>query len=128
MLTTLFKQLISFTPALITGTLAIIGVVVGAKMSQKATIRIETRKMLADFYAELFVSYMTFLTNNTYEAVGVLLGKIERVKLLCSEESHDLLCQLQQEIPKENMNHEKCAIIIDQLRISAKNDIRNKKC
>ena len=96
------------TIALIGSVFTIIGVIVGAYITYKATNKLEKRKMLVNFYADFFSQLMFCVPFNKNEQKLAFLASAERLKLVCSSESKEKIHELVTSIldnPKDFDHH-----------------------
>lgn len=112
------------------GTFALAGTIIGTIMTKKATDRQERRKMLVDCYADVFAKHYEFLSDQTPRSLAVLIASIERLRVICSDETDDVLSEFEltlsdfAEHPDMDVNTRKCGELMLKLRSQAKKEVR----
>ena len=113
--------------AIVGGIFAVLGVLVGARISQRNAYELDSRRILADSYAELFSAYCACIPNTDQENIIKLVAAIEKVKLFCSSDSEMLLEELLLAITEDRISFKKCGDCILRLHQSAKEEMSQRK-
>ena len=114
---------IEFIGPIVTSVIALLGVFVGSKLTEKATSKQNKKRILADYYAEVLSSYSNFAMYRNTENLMLLITAIEKCRLLCSKKSNDIFVRLEYAITDKDFKSDQCGHIIGELRISAKDDL-----
>nr|DAF51080.1 MAG TPA: hypothetical protein [Siphoviridae sp. ctFPV4] len=112
--------------AIITSVFTLVGVFIGAKLTNASSSRQEEKKILSEFYADVFIAYSNYVICQNNENIANILSACEKTKLLCSEKSAEVLNALAYAVTREHPVPHECKNIVDQLRNSAKDDVRNR--
>lgn len=109
--------------SLIASSLGILGIFLGAYLTNKNAKSQEHLKFLANCYAEVFTEYITNIPFDTLDKVKKIRVAIEKTKLFCSDESYKILEELSEAITDKTNHQQRCSLLINQLRKSAKEDL-----
>ena len=103
---------------------AIIGVVIGAKMSEEVEEKKYRRQALVDAYTNFFSSVYLFISKRTDDTLHQVLTASEHDKLLCSAEISDEIDDMIDTLISDEA--ENVGKGIEQLRLQARKDIENR--
>lgn len=107
---------------LVSGGLAIIGVLAGAHFTQKISDRETWIRMLAEFYAEVLTNYGIFAADvRNEDKRSRLIASIEKARLVCPEETETRLIALRSAVLKSRESE--YAALIHRFRVSASRDV-----
>ena len=105
----------------------VFGVSIGAKISKQDSYELDTRRILADSYAELFATYCACIPDMKQESIIKLVAAIEKVKLFCSPDSESLLDELFLAVTEDSISFKTCGDCIQRLHQSAKKEMSQRK-
>lgn len=115
-----------FASALLVSGFTILGVFIGAHLSNKSMESQETMRLLAEFYSETFSTYTAAAPFKNQDKLLAFLASAEKTKLLCSEESEKVLNKLEEAVTEPVIDIQKCGELLVELRESAKKDLRKR--
>ena len=99
------------------------GVLIGALISKRANSRQEEKRLMAEFYSEVFSSYTQFFLDVNIQTRMTLVMAIEKAKLVCSKKTDPILLELQYAVTEDLPDKSQCGKIIQRLAISSKEDV-----
>lgn len=107
---------------------SLISVCIGSFVSYRIMCRQETLRILADFYADVFSTYMAAVPGRFQETTSMLafIAAAEKTTLLCSEGSEKILNDLITEATKDTPDALRIGKLLQQLKVSAKEDLNRK--
>ena len=112
---------------LLVGIIGIVGTVVGAKISAKASTRQDQVKALRDAYADVFAGYYSCMLDSSDKNAIALVTAVERTMLICSKESKEAMLEIFPILLAEPMDMQKLGIAIQQLREKAAKDVKKRQ-
>ena len=112
----------SLIGALIGGAFTVVGVFIGGTIARKTAYKQENKRLLAEFYAEVFANYANCAADYTPNSVHQLISSIEKAKLFCSPDSCKLLTDLALAVT-DSKTPAHWGQIFGQLQLAAKNDL-----
>ncbi|PWL88623.1 MAG: hypothetical protein DBY17_03175 [Oscillospiraceae bacterium] len=112
--------------AIITSVFALVGVFIGAKLTSASSSKQEEKKILSEFYADVFIAYSNYAICQNNENLANIISACEKTKLLCSKKSEEVLNTLEYAVTRAHPVPAECKNIVVQLRESAKEDVRNR--
>lgn len=118
----MWRDLVS---TLITSIATLLGVFIGAKLSEHSASRTEKKRILAEFYAEVFSEYSYFVLKQNSECKIRLISACKKTRLLCSDESERILILLENAVFEDRPDSAVCGPLIGMLLKSAKKDMRH---
>lgn len=107
-----------------TGVLAIAGVIVGAKMAGSEERKQKKRELLMESYAQFFSDFLRYVHKNDAESYRSLAVSCEKLKLICSSHSENILNCIIFELSTEDGDISVAHRMIDDLREEAKKELR----
>ena len=107
------------------GILAILGVVIGAKVTSRAADEQAHQKLLMDCYANVFAKYYMFLADTSDDNLAEFATAAERARLICCPESEKLLAEITPLLAAPERDTAKIVPLFNALRESAKKDTRD---
>lgn len=107
-----------------TGLFAIIGVIIGAKMSGKEEKERKRKELLIDTYSNFFSAYLMYIPKKDADSYSSLVVYCEKLRLVCSKKSEQILTKFVVEISKQGCNNDFVYSLVDQLREEAKKELR----
>lgn len=113
----------SVMPELIGGFMAIICAVIGAKMATRSSETREWRKSLQNAYADVFSRFFACVVENSDENALAFITAEERLRLICSSRSEQIIDESIPILAKDNPDFDKLGACIKKLRKSAKEDL-----
>lgn len=111
--------------SLVGGVFTVVGVLVGGYIAKSNSSKQESKRLLVEFYAEVFSNYAQFVSNMSISSIHLLVASIEKAKLFCSQESNTILTELEYSVTDPSPDISKCGDLIRNLRLSAKKDVGN---
>lgn len=116
---------VSFGDELVGGVMAIICAVIGARMATRSSKAQEWHKSLQDAYADVFARYFACMVENSDENALAFITAEERLRLICSSESEQIIEESIPILAEDNPDLEKLGACIQKLRKSAKEDLEH---
>lgn len=115
----------SIAPEFIGGLMAVVCAVIGAKIATRAEKDLKRGETLRNAYADLLAGYYNFLMDDSEKNVFEIAVATERVILICSPQSEQLMKEILELISSDQRDSQEIGLKIQKLRKHAQNDVEH---
>lgn len=109
--------------AAIGGAFAVLGTFIGAWITKRDNQSLEERKLLAEYFGEVFAKFYRCFPNFDSNDVIDVITSLEKVRLFCSPKTEAVILELADALLSGNISQEEIAKLYKKLRELAKDEV-----
>ena len=117
----------SVSKEIVGGALALICAIAGARIASHSVVKQDRERSLRDAYADVFAGYYACVVDPSEKNLLLMVTALERALLICSSKSAELMLDIMVPLVGTPSDVQKASELIQKLRESAKEDVRNTK-